>query len=50
MNTVDNPEISMAKIKALRYSKGKFFATLLPLQSSRNREQTKRIGILRRLL
>lgn len=50
MKTEDRPEKIMAMTMLLRVSAGKFFMTLTEDQSSTTREQTKRTGMVSRLL
>lgn len=50
MNTDERPEKIMAIMRLLRRSSGKFAEMLTDDQSSRKREQSRRIGMERRLL
>jgi hypothetical protein len=50
IQTVESPEKIIIMMRRLRYSTGKFLAMFTDDQSSRNREETSRIGIVRRLL
>lgn len=50
MNTDERPEKTMAMIRLLRRSSGKFAEMLADDQSSRKREQRRRTGMERRLL
>jgi formate-dependent nitrite reductase membrane component NrfD len=50
MKTVERPEIIIAVITLFLLSRGKFFETFSDDQSSRRREQTKRTGIVNKLL
>lgn len=50
MKTEDNPEMIIALITHVRLSAGKFKATLAADQSSNSSENTRRMGILKRLL
>lgn len=50
MNTEERPEMTMAVIKGLRFSGGKFLAMLADDQSSINSEATRRIGMVSKLL
>lgn len=50
MNTDESPEKTMAKIKLLRLSIGKFLLTFSDDQFSRKIEQARRIGIDKTLL
>ena len=50
MNRVERPENTMAKMIEFRCARGKFFATFVEDQSSKNREEMRRTGIVRRLL
>lgn len=50
MNTDESPEKTMAKIRLLRLSIGKFLLTFSDDQFSRKIEQARRIGIDKTLL